>query len=91
MCWIDSNDHHKSGRTEFRKCPPNPESGFKPGIEPGNDLPWADSNPELELSPEVTSPGPSYFPRLYLESGCPGRAGAPGQVAVGEWGDLVVC
>ena len=24
-------------------------------------------------------------------SGCPGRAGAPGQMAVGEWGDLVVC
>ena len=56
---VPDKDHRKSGRTEFRKWPPNPESGFEPGIEPGNDLPWADSNPEL--SPETGNDLPWAF------------------------------
>jgi hypothetical protein len=51
---------------------PNPESGIKPGIEPGNDLPWAFLVHSALFGERLPGDGRG--------------AGAPGQVAVGQWG-----
>jgi|AntAceMinimDraft_5_1070358.scaffolds.fasta_scaffold56992_1 hypothetical protein len=51
---------------------PNPESGFKPGIEPGNDLPWV-----------FLGPSALFGERLHEEGRGAGAGGSGGVAGFG--------